>query len=98
MSFIRCYAHIEEVKNKIVWKHYLKIVGGNIMQIHVVSAGESIWSIAQAYNVGYQNIIQSNQLTNIEHLVIGQALVIPTMERNFWNQPSHNLGNHSLRN
>lgn len=57
------------------------------MQIHVVSKGESIWSIAQAYDVPYQNIIQSNQLPNAEQLVVGQAIVIPTMERIHWSRP-----------
>ena len=46
------------------------------MKIHVVNSGESVYLIAKKYNVSLQKIISDNELTNPEHLVIGQTLVI----------------------
>lgn len=46
------------------------------MQIHVVSSGQSVYSIAHAYGVSPQQIITDNGLSDPDRLVIGQALVI----------------------
>lgn len=46
------------------------------MIIHVVRPGDSIYSIAQRYNVSSQKIIADNELENPNRLVIGQTLVI----------------------
>ncbi|SDH04136.1 spore germination protein [Alteribacillus persepolensis] len=51
------------------------------MQIHVVSPGESLWAIANQYQVSYQEIAEANKLPNPGQLVVGQALVIPTEGR-----------------
>ncbi|MCW2279374.1 glycosyl hydrolase family 18 protein [Heliophilum fasciatum] len=48
------------------------------MQIHVVRPGDSLWSIAQAYRIPLYLLIQSNEVPNPAHLVVGQTLVIPT--------------------
>ncbi|MFJ8262020.1 LysM peptidoglycan-binding domain-containing protein [Rummeliibacillus sp. NPDC094406] len=48
------------------------------MEIHIVSRGETLWQIANHYNVDINSIIQLNQLPNPNNLVIGQSLVIPT--------------------
>lgn len=48
------------------------------MIIHVVSAGETLWQIANSYSVPINSIIQLNALSNPDQLVIGQALVIPS--------------------
>lgn len=61
------------------------------MQIHVVSPGESVWGIAQAYNTTPDEIIQANQLQNANQLVVGQALVIPIVGRFHWVQPGESL-------
>ena len=45
--------------------------------IHVVSAGESVDSIANAYSVPVDNLIFDNQLEYPYSLTIGQALLIP---------------------
>ncbi|MDT8861627.1 glycosyl hydrolase family 18 protein [Alkalihalobacillus sp. MEB130] len=67
------------------------------MQIHVVSAGESLWSIAQTYGVPFQSITDVNQLPNPDQLVIGQALLIPVAGRLHWVEPGENLWTISQR-
>lgn len=65
--------------------------GGNPIQIHVVRQGESIFEIAQAYNVNPQTIIQTNQLEAPNNLVVGQAIVIPIIGSFYWVQPGDTL-------
>lgn len=48
------------------------------MLIHVVKSGDTLWQIASFYGVPIANIININQLSNPNELVIGQSLVIPT--------------------
>jgi spore germination protein len=48
------------------------------MIIHVVKAGETLWQIANAYQVPMAPIIAANGLVNPNVLVVGEALVIPT--------------------
>lgn len=48
------------------------------MIIHVVSSGQSLWTIANYYGVTVASITETNELTYPNRLVIGQALVIPT--------------------
>jgi spore germination protein len=47
------------------------------MLIHVVRSGETLWQIANNYNVSTSSIVQVNGLLNPNQLVVGQALVIP---------------------
>ncbi len=48
------------------------------MIIHTVRSGQSLWTIANFYGVSTASIIETNELTYPNRLVIGQALVIPT--------------------
>ena len=48
------------------------------MLIHVVSAGETLWQIANRYAVPVQSISQLNALATPDQLAIGQSLVIPS--------------------
>lgn len=47
------------------------------MLIHVVKPGDSLWRIAAFYQVPVSQIIDVNELTSPNDLVIGQSLVIP---------------------
>lgn len=48
------------------------------MKIHVVKAGDSLYSIANEYNVPLQEVLQVNKLQNANNLVIGQTILVPT--------------------
>ncbi|WP_458412904.1 LysM peptidoglycan-binding domain-containing protein [Schinkia sp. CFF1] len=48
------------------------------MLIHVVRSGETLWQIANRYNVSTNSIVQINELQYPNQLVIGQSLVVPT--------------------
>ncbi len=46
------------------------------MKIHVVSSGETVYSIAQKYGIPVSQIINDNQLMDPSKLVVGQTIVI----------------------
>ncbi len=46
------------------------------MIIHVVQPGETIYSIAENYGISAERLIQDNELSNPNNLVIGQTIVI----------------------
>ena len=48
-----------------------------LLNIHVVRSGETLWQIANIYNVNMNSIIEVNGLPNPNRLLIGQSLVIP---------------------
>ncbi|MCC2686643.1 MAG: lysM domain protein [Paenibacillaceae bacterium] len=49
------------------------------MQIEVIRRGDSLWSIAQRYGVPVADIVRVNQLDPNAILVVGQAIVVPTV-------------------
>ncbi|GJM84183.1 hypothetical protein HMSSN139_66790 [Paenibacillus sp. HMSSN-139] len=61
------------------------------MQIHVVQQGQTTYSIAEAYGVPYEDIVEANELPNPEGLVVGQTLVIPIVGSYYWVQPGDSL-------
>lgn len=61
------------------------------MIIHTVRSGESLWTIANFYHVSTSDIIQVNELSNPNRLVIGQALVIPTEDTYHIVRPGESL-------
>lgn len=61
------------------------------MQIHVVQPGQTIFSIAQAYNSTASAIVGANEVPNPNQLVVGQTLVIPIVGSYYWVQPGDTL-------
>lgn len=51
------------------------------MQVHVVSRGDSIQTLAQTYGVTRQAILNVNKLQNPNNLVIGETILIPTQNQ-----------------
>ncbi len=51
------------------------------MKIYVVNKGDSVYSIAKRFGVSPQRLSNINGLFELPHLVIGQALVIPSTEQ-----------------
>lgn len=48
---------------------------------HHVKKGETLWSISHAYNVGIQQIAESNKITNVSQIKEDTVLFIPGAER-----------------
>jgi spore germination protein len=65
--------------------------GGVEMQIHVVLRGQSLWLLSRMYKVSIQEIAKINGITNVNQIVIGQALVIPTAPGTYVVQPGDSL-------
>ncbi|MCM3745168.1 glycosyl hydrolase family 18 protein [Sporosarcina luteola] len=66
------------------------------MQIHVVRQGDSLWKISHQYGVTINQIVIANQLENPNALVIGQALVIPTVSRSTVSKPVIDVNAYTL--
>jgi spore germination protein len=67
------------------------------LRIHVVVPGDTVWAIARRYGVSPQRITQINELQEIPHLVVGQALVIPSTEMAYVVRPGDTLYSISTR-
>ncbi|MDQ0233563.1 glycoside hydrolase family 18 protein [Metabacillus malikii] len=61
------------------------------MQIHIVSPGQTIYGIAQAYNTTVDEIIRTNEIPNPTQLVVGQSIVIPILGKFYWVQAGDSL-------
>lgn len=73
---MRCCATIKEV---------------NILQIHVIQSGDSLYRLSQAYGIPIEVIAEANEIVPTNTLVIGQALVIPIVGQYYWVQPGDSL-------
>lgn len=69
----------------------------DILFIHVVQPGDSLWKISRRYGVSVQEISDINELDQFPHLVVGQALVIPTREFSYTVRPGDTLWSISRR-
>ena len=61
------------------------------MQIHVVQTGESLSSIATAYEITTASLASVNGLTPNDRLVTGQALVVPIIGSFYYVQEGDTL-------
>ena len=61
------------------------------MQIHVVQPNETVAEIARLYQVPASELTSVNELPNPNHLVPGQALVIPIIGSFYWVQRGDSL-------
>ncbi|MEN2766756.1 glycoside hydrolase family 18 protein [Ornithinibacillus xuwenensis] len=61
------------------------------MQIHVVSSGDSLYTIASTYGTTTDALINANELEAPNNLVVGQALVIPIVGQFYFVQPGDSL-------
>ncbi|WP_096188978.1 LysM peptidoglycan-binding domain-containing protein [Evansella halocellulosilytica] len=61
------------------------------MQIHIVQEGQSLTSIANAYNTSVEDIVTANELPDPDRLVTGQSIVIPIVGSFYWVQPGDSL-------
>src|SRR5699024_2740028 len=59
--------------------------------IHVVQQGETIARIAQRYGADMNQVILVNQLAEPDVLVVGQTLVVPEPDREYFVQPGDQL-------
>ncbi|MDD4843370.1 MAG: glycosyl hydrolase family 18 protein [Anaerotignum sp.] len=61
------------------------------MTIHVVSAGDTIYTIAEQYNIPVRQLMENNAITNPNLLTLGQALLILQPEQTYLVQPGDGL-------
>ncbi len=61
------------------------------MIIHVVERGETIYKIAEDYNVSVTRLVEENGLLNPENLVVGQTIVITYPEQIYITQEGDTL-------
>lgn len=61
------------------------------MLIHEVQPGQSLWSIARYYGVGFDQILAANQFPDPARLVPGQAVLVPSPYRTHTVQPGESL-------
>ena len=68
------------------------------MVIHVVKQGETIFSIAKDYDTTPNRIIEDNELTNPNNLIVGQTLVILYPKRTYTVEEGDTLLNVAQKN
>lgn len=61
------------------------------MHIHIVQAGETLWSVANLYGITIEQLIRDNGLENIQSLIPGQSLVIISEQILYTVQPGDTL-------
>lgn len=64
--------------------------GEDIVQIHVVQSGDTLFFLANLYNTSVTEITEANELDTLD-LVVGQALVIPIIGEYYFIQPGDTL-------
>ncbi|MCK7496006.1 MAG: LysM peptidoglycan-binding domain-containing protein [Comamonadaceae bacterium] len=57
------------------------MIGGQVYYVHIVKAGETLYSLSNAYGVSQKEIAKENPEIFLG-LIVGQALKIPSQIRN----------------
>ena len=70
---------------------YQTQVRSDLLQIHVVKQGDTLFAIANTYGTTTEALIAANELDAPNQLVIGQALVIPIVGQFYFVQPGDSL-------
>lgn len=61
------------------------------MYIYIIKSGETINGIAQKFRIPPGAIFKANNINGSQKLVVGQAIIIPTMERSYRTKPNDTL-------
>lgn len=56
----------------------IEVGASEIQTVHVVTAGQTLWSIAMSHGVPLDTIVETNRLPSPDRLQIGDRLVIPS--------------------
>jgi murein DD-endopeptidase MepM/ murein hydrolase activator NlpD len=106
LDLILSYNSIKE-KDILSLGQIIKIPQDNLpatdYNMHIVKKGETLWSIAQKYNLSVDLILATNNLTNSELISIGQEMKIPShknavAETNIVSQAVIDQKNNNLNN
>jgi murein DD-endopeptidase MepM/ murein hydrolase activator NlpD len=106
LDLILSYNNIKE-KDILSLGQIIKIPQDNLpaadYNMHIVKKGETLWSIAQKYNLSVDLILATNNLTNSELISIGQEMKIPShknavAETNIVNQAVIDKKNNNINN
>jgi murein DD-endopeptidase MepM/ murein hydrolase activator NlpD len=85
----------------------IKILQGNLpapdSTMHIVKKGDTLWTIAQRYNLTVNSILANNNISNSELISIGQEMKIPlhkgtVAETNIVNQAVIDKKNNNINN
>jgi len=103
---ILAYNNIKD-KDSLSIGQIIKILQSNLPAadhtMHVVKKGETLWTIAQQYNLSVNSILANNNISNSELISIGQEMKIPlhkgtVAETNIVNQAVIDKKNNNINN
>lgn len=106
LDLILSYNNIKE-KDILSLGQIIKIPQNNLpaadYNMHIVKKGETLWSIAQKYNLSVDLILATNNIANSELISIGQEMKIPShknvvAETNIVNQAVIDKKNNNINN
>ncbi len=64
-------------EKRVPFHHYGSQASGGSLGIHTLRKGETLWSVANAYQVDLRNILDINHFSAPYHIKVGQRLKIP---------------------
>jgi len=106
LGLILAFNNIKD-KDTLSVDQIIKIPQGNLpaadYTVHIVKKGDTLWTIAQRYNLTVDLILANNNISNSELVSIGQELKIPLhkgtfAETNIVSQPVIDKKNNNINN